>query len=113
MWSPTQDEPSAAEFERDVGALIGTEPGRQIADESETCGVPPQLRCSRSAGRDRRWRGRNPAQQRSQNAGGGIELGGFSDTARLRFPEQEPGPHAVRQADHQQAEHRHDDQHFE
>src|SRR5271165_3859404 len=38
MRGPTQDEPSAAELERDVRALSGSEPSRQIADERQTRG---------------------------------------------------------------------------
>src|SRR6202045_1871594 len=114
MRGPTQDEPIAAQLERDVGALGGSEPGGQIADEGQAGGGALELLATRGAGGGTERRGRrDPAQQGAQNARGRIELGGFAHPPRLRLPEGEPGAHALGQADYQEAEHGHDDDHFE
>ena len=55
MRGPSQHEPFSADHEGDVGALSGTEAGRQVANE----------KCA-------------------QNPRSGIEFGGFADAARLR-----------------------------
>src|ERR1700676_5239552 len=107
MRGPTQDEPTAAQLECDVGALGGSEPGGQIADEGQAGGGALELLATRGAGggTERRW-WHDPAQQGSENARGRIELGGFAHSPRLRLPECEPGAHALRQADYKKAEHR-------
>src|SRR3984893_11413696 len=114
MRGPTQDEPTAAQLECDVGALGGSEPGGQIADEGQAGGGALELLATGGAGGGTERRGgRGPRQQGSANARGRIELGGFAHPPRLRLPEGEPGAHALGQADYQEAEHGHDDDHFE
>ena len=92
-----------------VPSPVGRSPTKARLAAAPLSSSPP---VGAGGGTERRW-WRDPAQQGAENARGRIELGGFAHPPRLRLPECEPGAHALRQADYQEAEHRHDDDHFE